>query len=178
MTLQLNYAEMEAEEKPFADRLAIFIKDIINPKIVLDIGCGPGHFVYSMRDVGIEAYGIDTDERILNKKYLTNQSLFSYNKVVDTAICLEVAEHLPFEISETLVASINNMFTDTLIFTAAQPGQGGIGHINCQLPEFWSNKFVALGCKRNFLMENLLRLYCKQGMYMGWFYNNVMVFNK
>ena len=175
---QINYEHIAIEEKPFADRLALFMRDIIRPNTVLDIGCGPGHFVESMIDLGINAYGIDIDERIGDKPYLFRQDILSTKFVADVAICLEVVEHIHEDHADEIVNKISTMFTDTLIFTAAQPGQGGVGHINCQYPKYWDNKFQSNGLKRNKLMEDMLRLYCKQGRYMGWFYNNLLVYTK
>lgn len=175
---QINYTQIAIEEKPFADRLAYFIKHVIRPNTVLDIGCGPGHFVESMHDHGIQSFGIDIDERIGDKPYLFRQNILYTKFVSDVCICLEVVEHIDEDDADDVVTAISGMFYDTLIFSAAQPGQGGVGHINCQYPEYWSQKFLLNGCVRNTLMEDLLRYYCKQGRYMGWFYNNVMVFNK
>lgn len=175
---QINYNHIKVEEKPFADRLAFFIKQVIRPNIVLDIGCGPGHFVDSMNDIGVKAYGIDIDERVFGHKNLFCENILETKIRADTCICLEVFEHVDVMYSDDLVHSVSNIFLDTLIFTAAQPGQGGVNHINCQYPEYWSEKFIQNGCVRNPLMEDLLRYYCKQGRYMGWFYNNLMVFNK
>ena len=175
---QINYTHIAIEEKPFADRLALFMRDIIRPKMVLDIGCGPGHFVESMIDIGIHCVGIDIDERVNGKPYLFHQDILSTKFVADVAICLEVVEHIHEDHADKIVDKISTMFTDTLIFTAAQPGQGGVGHINCQYPRYWSDKFQNVGLKRNKLMEDMLRLYCQQGRYMGWFYNNLLVFSK
>jgi SAM-dependent methyltransferase len=175
---QINYDHISVEEKPFADRLAIFMRDIIRPNSVLDIGCGPGHFVYSMRDVGVNAYGIDIDERIRGKQHLLCEDILSTKFVADAAICLEVVEHIHEDHADEIIDKISTMFLDTLIFTAAQPGQGGVGHINCQYPSYWDEKFVRNGLKRNTLMEQTLRWYCQQGRYMGWFYNNLLVYTK
>ena len=175
---QINYTQIAIEEKPFADRLAQFIKHIIRPNTVLDIGCGPGHFVESMRDIGIDAYGIDIDERIGDKPYLFQQDILSTTFVADVCICLEVVEHIHADYADDIVHTISGMFTDTLIFTAAQPGQGGVGHINCQKPGYWDYRFTKNKLTRNLLMEELLKLYCRQGRYMGWFYNNLLVYTK
>lgn len=175
---QINYQHIAIEEKPFADRLAKFIKQVIRPKMVLDIGCGPGHFVESMLDVGINAVGIDIDERVVGKPYLFQQDILSTKFVTDVAICLEVLEHIHEDHAEEVIDKISTMFTDTLIFTAAQPGQGGVGHINCQPKEYWDKLFNQNGLYRNTLMEDTLLLYCKQGRYMGWFYNNLLVYTK
>lgn len=175
---QINYEQISVEEKPFADRLALFMRDVVRPNMVLDIGCGPGHFVYSMRDVGVHCIGIDIDDRIRGKQHLLCENILYSKLVSDVAICLEVLEHIPEEDSDEVVDQICTMFLDTLIFTAAQPGQGGVGHINCQPKDYWLKKFLRNGIRRNTLMEDTLKHYCQQGRYMGWFYNNLLVFSK
>ena len=175
---QINYDHIAIEEKPFADRLAQFIKHVLRPHMVLDIGCGPGHFVYSMVDTGINAIGIDIDERVASKPYLFQQDIFSTKFVADTAICLEVAEHIDAVYADDLIDTISTMFTDTLIFTAAVPGQGGVGHINCQPIEYWEEKFNRNELYRNTVLEKVIKDWCVQGRYMGWFYNNLQVYTK
>ena len=176
---QINYNHIAIEEKPFADRLAQFIKYVIRPNRVVDIGCGPGHFVQSMNDIGVNCIGIDIDERVLNVPNLYRENILDTQIVSDTCICLEVFEHIPKEYNDDLVEKVSTMFLDTLIFTAAVPGQGGVGHINCQPIEYWSDKFLATKrCYRNYMLEDIVKYYCKQGRYMGWFYNNVLIFSK
>ena len=176
---QINYEEIASEEKVFADRLAIFIKDIIRPNSVLDIGCGPGHFVDSMNDIGIRSFGIDIDERVVGKNNLFRENILDTQFVSDTCICLEVFEHIDDMYNDDLVDKVSTMFLDTLIFTAAIPGQGGVGHINCQPKQYWCDKFLSTKkMRRNYLMEDLLLHYCRQGRHMGWFTQNLLVFTK
>ncbi len=56
------------------------------------------------------------------------------------AVCLEVGEHLPLEHSATLVGNLAQM-ADSIVFSAAQPGQEGPGHVNLQTPEWWAGLF-------------------------------------
>lgn len=176
---QINYDQIILEEKVFADRLAVFIRDIIRPNTVLDIGCGPGHFVDSMNDIGVHSFGIDIDERVVGKNNLFREDILDTRFVADTCICLEVFEHIDSDYNDDLVDKVSTMFLDTLIFTAAIPGQGGVGHINCQPKQYWLDKFLNTGkMRRNTLMENLLIHYCQQGRYMGWFTQNLLVFTK
>jgi len=175
---QINYTHIAIEEKPFADRLAQFIKYIIRPNRVIDIGCGPGHFVESMRDIGIDALGIDIDKRIGDKPYLFCEDILYTKLTADVCICLEVVEHIHEDHADNIIDKISGMFTDTLIFTAAVPGQGGVGHINCQYPIYWEQKFNRNDLYRNILLEKVVKDWCVQGRYMGWFYNNLMIYTK
>jgi glycosyltransferase involved in cell wall biosynthesis len=179
LEVKMDYDLMWQEEKPCTDRLAIWIKNNISPEKVVDIGCGPGMLVYSLREVGIDAFGYDVDERINNKEYLKQVSLFDLNDPADVVTCMEVAEHIENGLSDNVVDSVirNIKPGGILIWTAAIPGQGGVGHINCQEKEYWQEKFERKNMIRNSEMEKELIEYTLNGTYMGWFVNNVMIFN-
>lgn len=174
----IDYNQIESEEKPFANRLATWIKENINPKKVVDIGCGPGTYVYSLIDNDVNAYGYDIDDRVEGKDYLKKLSLFEVNDKSDVVICLEVAEHIETSLSDSIVDSIIRNVNDDgmIIWTAAIPGQGGVGHINCQTKEYWEEKFISRGFYRDFVIENNLLEYIRSGPYMGWFLQNLIVF--
>jgi hypothetical protein len=176
---KIDYDTVWEEEKPMADRLAVWIKDKIQPKKVVDIGCGPGIHVYALRENDIEAYGYDTDDRVIGKENLQQLSMFDLKDPADLVLCFEVAEHIKAKLSHDIIDSIirNIEKNGRLIWTAAQPGQGGVGHINCQYKDYWSEKFLAKGLTRNFQLEDDLLKYMSYGYCMGWFLNNVMIFD-
>lgn len=177
---QINYYEIEREESPFAERLACWIKDNINPKEGIDIGCGPGIYVDELRKNDIEAVGYDIDERIKSKKYLINKSLFDIDKTTEFALCLEVAEHIDNNFNDQIVEKISNIIENdgVLIWSAAQPGQGGIGHINCQLKEYWIDKFKSHGLNPDLELQEKMIEYISSGYHMGWFKLNGVIFRK
>jgi glycosyltransferase involved in cell wall biosynthesis len=176
---RLNFSHMQVEEKPFANRLAAWIKEELNPTTLLDIGCGPGHFVDSSRDQGIDAKGIDIDDRVHGKEYLTYQSLFDITtENADVVICMEVAEHIEEEREDEVVTKVVSTVNHTLIWTAAAIGQGGIGHINCKNKNDWAEKLTKAGLIRNTEKEQQLIVDMKKGYHMGWFTNNLLYFEK
>ena len=176
---RMNFDNMDVEEKPMSINLAKWIKENLNPSSVLDIGCGPGTFVNSLRDVGVEATGIDVDDRVHGKKYLTYKSLFDLtDESADVVLCIEVAEHIEQSLEDQVVASVAKTVNKTLIWTAAAMGQGGIGHINCKNKQDWADKLTAAGLFRNTQKEQELIDYVKTGNYMGWFVNNLLYFEK
>jgi 2-polyprenyl-3-methyl-5-hydroxy-6-metoxy-1,4-benzoquinol methylase len=175
---RLNHNVMQQEEKPMADRLALWIKTELDPNKVLDIGCGPGHFVESLRNKGINATGFDIDDRVDNKPYLTKRSIFDNTETADTVLCIEVAEHIEESLADQVVEKVVEATEKTLVWTAAQPEQDGIGHINCQSKQYWLDKFVAKGLVHDVVTETALLHYIKQGSHMGWFVNNLQVFRK
>jgi glycosyltransferase involved in cell wall biosynthesis len=175
---RINYDQIADEEQVPAERLAKWISSALPPGTVLDIGCGPGTYVDALRTFGIRARGIDVDDRVVGKDHLKYQSLFDLtdSDQSDTVICLEVAEHIEEEKADQVAAQVASCVKKTLIWTAAQPGQGGIGHINCQSKEYWAEKLTAQGLVRNLELENRMLDFVVQGPHMGWFRNNVMLF--
>jgi 2-polyprenyl-3-methyl-5-hydroxy-6-metoxy-1,4-benzoquinol methylase len=145
----------------------------------LDIGCGPGIYVDSLRDHGISACGIDIDDRVHGKEHLKYQSLFGITtETAHTVLCMEVAEHVDAAQEDLLVEKVASTVSNTLIWTAAAIGQGGIGHINCKNKQDWADKLTAAGLTRNHNKEAELIKYAGEGQTMGWFVNNLLYFEK
>ena len=74
-------------------------------KTVLDLACGPGIFLELLKEAGIEALGVDRDEKIVEKARLKDLNvlqadLFDYLEEVkqeyDGIFCSHILEHLPF----------------------------------------------------------------------------------
>ena len=176
---RLNYQSMESEEKPMANNIAKWIKDNLNPKSVLDVGCGPGMYVESMRDIGLNATGMDIDDRVIGKDYLKQKSLLDIDtEKSEVVICFEVAEHIEPELEDKVVEKVCSATEKTLIWTAAAVGQGGIGHINCKDKEEWCSKIESHGLIRNKDKEQQLIEYVQSDLHMGWFTQNVLYFER
>jgi hypothetical protein len=93
-------------------------------------------------------------------------------------MCIEVAEHIEENKADLIVEKVSEATLKTLIWTAATPGQGGIGHINCQPKEYWLEKFTKIGLVRNTEKEQQLIEHMKTGSVMGWFVKNLMIFER
>ncbi len=79
------------------------IKDIFQPKTVLDLGCGPGALMYLMHELGLETYGVDfsADAKKLAHKDVRDRihvgSVTDYHDFgvdFDLVVCRELLEHL------------------------------------------------------------------------------------
>ena len=84
---------------------AKFIKRVINPKRVLDIGCAEGRLVEELSKLGIDAYGIDGSSYALSQANPTiNDKVFQVNlnsnkfpfkdEYFDGVSCLHTIEHV------------------------------------------------------------------------------------
>lgn len=178
---KINYETVQNEEKPFAERLAKWVKGSINPKSVLDLGCGPGIHTHALNDIGVACIGVDIDERVDGKPFLLRKNILEDNDLTaDLVMCLEVAEHIDPQFSDEFVRSVVKAVKPggLLMWTAAVPGQGGSGHINCRQKKYWVDKINGMGLHTaTDVQENCIE-YCRQGYHMGWFINNLVCFRK
>lgn len=133
---------------------------LLRPSRVLDVGCGVGPWMRAALELGArDVLGVDGDyvdrsmllvepERFIAadlaatpiKAALGEQAQSPF----DLVMCLEVAEHLPFERAPSLVSELCGL-GDVVLFSAAVPFQFGTEHVNEQWPEFWSILFRAQG---------------------------------
>ena len=125
------------------------------PHSIIDYGCGIGAYLEAAlanKITKIKGFDIGGD---YVKKY-TEKSVQPYIEYVDCtlqmstgaydcAISLETGEHIEPSASDQFVSNIasSTKKTGTILFSAAQPGQNGTGHINCQTKDFWKEKFKA-----------------------------------
>jgi SAM-dependent methyltransferase len=145
---------------------------------ILDVGCGPGIYVDALRAAGFIVDGIDPDPRCPHDKFSVFDPQFEMcTGAYDICLCLEVAEHINPELADLFVQKLVQT-APTIIFSAALPGQGGHGHINCQPKEYWVHKF---GCQNYVYDEEAttkLVNFMRAGYHMGWFVNNVQIFRQ
>jgi len=141
--------------------------DKYKPNSIIDYGCGIGIYLESGLYKGItKLKGFDIGGEYV-KKY-TNKEIQPYIEYVDCTkliktekydctISLETGEHLEPSGTDNFVTNIVNSTNKngTILFSAAQPGQNGTGHINCQTKEFWIDKFS----KHNFIFNKKLTNY-------------------
>jgi 2-polyprenyl-3-methyl-5-hydroxy-6-metoxy-1,4-benzoquinol methylase len=171
-----DWGLIELEEAGQAERLAVWMR-VEGARDVLDVGCGPGTYVRALRREGIEAYGIDNDPRIegIEWCWYENAVIARPRRQYDWVICLEVGEHISADRADALVRYCVGSARSGIIFSAALPGQGGIGHINCQPKSYWIMKFAARGWEVDMPTTARLLTYMAAGYHMGWFLQNAFI---
>jgi hypothetical protein len=92
----------------------------------------------------------------------------------DLAYSFEVAEHLPAEIGQRMVEFMAGC-APAVLFTAAIPGQGGMGHVNEQPPEYWIQRFEAVGMIYDEKMTREVRGKFEEERVAAWFATNAIV---
>ena len=136
-----------------ARRLLPLVQIHTGAKSVADVGCGQGAWLSVWQELGVsDVCGLDGDyvERaqlmIPADKFVATDlaAAFKAGRRFDIAQSLEVAEHLPPAISQSFVADLCGL-SDIVMFSAAQPGQGGEMHINERAISWWAQQFAGHG---------------------------------
>lgn len=155
----INYKSMIDYHYPnnysSAREIVPYIMECINPKSVIDIGCGVGAWLKVFEDSGVTVKGID-GEWIKNEKTLIKKSdirVENLEKIqagkeehYDLAISLEVAEHIEAKYANNIVNYLISV-SDVILFGAATPNSGGQHHVNERWQSYWIKKFSKKGYK-------------------------------
>lgn len=114
---------------------------------VYDVGCANGFLLSEFQARGKRCAGIELSPAALVaipealRPCITIGDFAEARGRWDLVCCVEVAEHLPPERSEELVATVSRLARQWIYFTAAPPGQSGRGHVNCRPHAEWLGWF-------------------------------------
>lgn len=133
-----------------AKEVVPIVTKILNPKSVVDLGCGSGTWIKAFDEEGVKkVLGIDFHnvKTIIPKNKFLRHDLRTPLNIkgrFDLAMSLEVAEHIETRYSDIFVNNLVKL-SDTILFGAATPKQEGENHINEQWHNFWVDKFEKHG---------------------------------
>ena len=179
------YANRHAKTKYAAETILLKVLGL-RPSIAsaVDIGCGVGTWLSVLRKHGVEhVQGVDgpwVDHKHLEISALQFRSHdfrvangdIAFDRRYDLAICLEVAEHIEASKAAAFVKNLTKL-SDTVLFSAAIPGQGGVGHINEQWPQYWVELFAENGYVAN---DSLRGSIWNDDKIPYWYRQNVLLF--
>jgi hypothetical protein len=174
---------IESDELPQAVRLADYIQTHIKPSVFYDFGCSTGLYLREVKKrlPTIESKGFEFSREAIASALCPNiietdltVPLFFGKKANTLGLCLEVLEYIDDIYWREVLTNITN-HSDTVIFSAALPGQGGTGHINCRQRIDWIRRFHELGWVVDADATQHLLTFMKRGLHMGWFVANAMV---
>jgi len=146
----------------------------------VDVGCGVGGMVSALSSFyeleSHNLFGLDGDTSLVRSPEVgtfRNHDLerpIDLGRRFDLVFSLEVAEHLSTSRAESFVRDLTTL-GDCIIFSAAMPLQGGVGHINEQKASYWVSLFEANG----FVCFDELR-FRLPGTAYSWFRQNLLLF--
>lgn len=152
---------------------------VIQPESVVDIGCGMGQWSRAAKNKGIDdIVSCDLDDMPIEQRKLPGvwapidlRDELDLGRRFDLVICAEVAEHVPAEAADNVVAAVCR-HSDVAIFGAATPLQGGKGHVNEQWPNYWAQRFLAHDFvafdvfRKKFWNDRHVRFYYRQNTFV------------
>lgn len=184
MVENIRYIHEEAVHNFKAAREVIpFLLETLNVSSVVDVGCGIGTWLKvfeenGVRDIlGIDGNYVDKSLLKIDKSNFVEydlEKLYLADRKFDLAISLEVAEHLSLDSADVFVKTICNL-SDTILFSAAIPNQGGQNHINEQEPNYWIEKFEGEGYK---LFDVVRPIFWENENVDSWYRQNMLLFTK
>jgi SAM-dependent methyltransferase len=178
---QQYYERLKCSASSSAYVVVPLVIDLLNPRSVVDVGCGTAEWAAAFKSCGIATIlGIDGDYvdrgelAIAADQFLAadlTQPL-SIDQKFDLAISLEVAEHLPPECARQFVATLTGL-APAVLFSASIPHQGGEHHVNEQWPQYWSEYFTDQG----FVAFDVIRpLIWSHPMVQWWYAQNALLY--
>jgi hypothetical protein len=184
----LFHKAIEHEEIPQARRIAQYVNDYIKPDCFLDFGSSTGIYVKEIQICmpQVETTGFEFSEDACNNAVCPNiirtdlTIPLNLTKATDKktlGLCLEVLEHIPDENWSEVLSNITKL-SDIIIFSAAHPGQGGTGHINCRPKIDWIRRFHSLGWVVDHDHTTHFLNYMTSGYHFGWLRMNAIVLVK
>lgn len=150
MSYDADFYEMVKKEAlPSARVVVPLVVEAFAPKSVVDVGCGQGVWTAEFKAAGCSVMGVDGDYVSIPHLEIDPSEFHAMdlNHPVDLgthdlAVSLEVAEHLEPSRARGFVEDLCRA-APVVLFSAAFPGQGGIGHVNEQPIGYWVDLFSA-----------------------------------
>jgi SAM-dependent methyltransferase len=155
------YASQSGGSAQSAKRLIPLVIRLLKPRSILDVGCGTGSWLRAATDNGVsDVFGVDgpwVQKAGLAIPQTRFQECdlsvpFHLHRRFDLVMTLEVAEHIVPARADGFIDSLCG-HADTILFSAALPGQGGRMHVNEQPLSYWASKFA----QRNYHVVDVLR---------------------
>ena len=145
------YLAQEQRSSLAAETVAAVLCAELKIKSVLDVGCGLGGWLAAFSRHGVaEVLGVDGPHvdpaslAIPSTQFIAHdlREPLALDRRFDLVISIEVAEHLPERVARRFVSDLCR-HGDMVLFSAAIPFQGGVGHVNEQWPSYWAAHFAA-----------------------------------
>jgi cyclopropane fatty-acyl-phospholipid synthase-like methyltransferase len=163
-----------------AEVVVPIVMDWVNPKSVIDMGCGLGMWLSVWREAGCDVVGVDghwvdrSQLAIPPDRFVTQDlsQLYVPERRYDLAMSVEAAEHLPPEAAAQFVRALTDA-SPLILFSASTPDQPGTDHLNCQWPTYWAELFA----ERGYDVIDTLRYMIWEDSRVDWWYRqNIMMY--
>ena len=151
---------------------------------VIDLGCANGLLLLPFHEAGKEVRGIELSPNVMSylpselREVVSIGDFSSMGGQADLVCCVEMAEHIRPNRSEELVDKLTSLARSWIYFSAAPPGQGGRGHINCRPMSEWTRWFEARGWRLDEGKTAALASTTQRLEKALWLHGNSVIFGK
>ncbi len=161
------------------------VYDHVQPKNVVDVGGGEGWWAYEFAKFGCDtvvydetvgegnAHGSGGTDGHITFRYADLERDYALGEF-DLALCLEVAEHISPEAGNRLVPILCGT-APVILWSAAIPGQKGLGHINEQPHAFWHWRFGQCGYLPNYSLWPMID---NDERVAWWYRQNIVLYER
>ena len=139
----------------FFGQIADHIVSGIQPRHVLDAGCGIGLLVEALRGRGVDAEGIDLSSHAIASVSEPMKPFCAHGSIADEfparydlIVSIEVVEHMPARDGERAVANMCR-HADDVLFSSSPLDYREPSHVNVQPLEHWAELFARQGLYRD-----------------------------
>lgn len=158
-----------------------------NTKSVVDYGCGAGWFLfYFKKKYNVDVFGYEPNKEMLEVidksvknrvEFLSLTDTINLKRDFDLAMNIEVIEHIDKKYEDLVLQNITR-HSDNLIFSAAYPGQGGVGHVNEQHFRYWKYKLNQMSWHLNDVGTRKLKVFLAKNKAAKWYIHNMSIFRR
>jgi SAM-dependent methyltransferase len=139
----LHVQNLYVDRPPFR-----YLWDKFGPASILDIGCGLGAYLHAFRTWGardtVGVDGFDNSGTVLRPDTYRRHDLrrpLDLGRTFDLVMCTEVIEHIDAEHEDVVLETVSRHARGLVLFSAARPGQPGVGHVNCKSTDYWLDRW-------------------------------------
>ena len=174
------YERNKRFQMALADKISHFVANKFKPKSIVDFGCGCGYFLKNLAELAgtTDFVGLNFPvPRAITEIDVTEVDLSEsiyLGKRFDLVVSLEVAEHVAESSADMFIENLT-AHGDTILFSAATPGQGGEGHENEQPHEYWHKKFEFHGYEPRDIIRPIIR---GDKSVPFWYRENIFVYKR
>jgi hypothetical protein len=177
------FTSRQSGSRQSAEAIVPLLFELIDPKSVIDIGCGVGSWLSVFKEHGIEdVLGVDgqwVDKEMLmipQEQFISCdlEEPIKINRQFDLVVSLEVAEHIRPEHASTFVKTLVDL-GPVILFSAAIPLQIGKHHVNEQWPDYWARRFEEYGYV---VIDAIRKRIWQNDNVEYWYAQNILIFAK
>ena len=129
---------------------------------VLDVGCGMGKLVHTMRGRGIDALGPDIAPRVVDEGNRQSPGAFALGSILeipfedgafDTVVCTDVLEHLDESDVPQALGELSRVCRGSLYATiATRMDRDKFWHLTVESRKWWEDGFFKIGMRKHAAM--------------------------